>query len=90
MDMIRPEQYVTLALFLAVLVLVWGFVRLNRGGLAQRLRTGSRLRLVEVAALSPADRAMLVEADGQAFLLIRCKGTAPLLHPLGPAQGDTP
>lgn len=90
MDVIRPEQFVILALFLAVLGLGWAFVRFNRGGLARRFQTAGRLHLAEVAALSPTDRAMIVEADGQSFLLIRCKGAAPLLHPLGPAQaGET-
>lgn len=86
MDVIRPEQIVTLALFLALLGLGWAFVRLNKTGLARRLGAGRRLRVAEVAALSPVDRALIVEADGQAFLLVRCKGTAPVLHPLGPAQ----
>lgn len=88
MDVIRPEQFVTLALFLAVLGLGWALVRLNAGGLSRKLAAGRRLRLAEVAALSPTDRAMIVEADGQAFLLIRCKGAAPLLQPLGAAQAE--
>ncbi len=87
-DVIRPEQIVTLALFLAVLGLVWLVVRLNRGGLARRLSGDRRLRLAEVLPLSPTDRALIVEADGQAFLLLRCKGAAPLIQPLGPARAE--
>lgn len=87
-DVIRPDQIVTLALFLAVLGLVWLVVRLNRGGLARRITGERRLRLAEVLPLSPADRALIVEADGQSFLLVRCRGAAPLLHPLGQACAE--
>jgi flagellar protein FliO/FliZ len=89
-DVIRPEQIVTLALFLAVLGLVWLLVRMNRHGLARRLTGARRLRLAEVLPLSPADRALIVEADGQSFLLVRCKGAAPLIQPLGPARAEAP
>jgi len=84
MEVIRPGQITVLILFMAVLGLGWLWVRVNRGGLSRRLHDGKRLRLAEVAALSPTDRAMIVEADGRSFLLIRCKGAAPLLQDLGP------
>lgn len=85
-DVIRPDQIVTLVLFLAVLGLGWFVVRLKGGGLARRMTGDRRLRLAEVAALSPTDRAMIIEADGRAFLLVRCKGAAPVLRGLGPAR----
>lgn len=86
MEVIRPGQITVLILFMAVLGLGWLWVRINKGGLTRRLNEGKRLRLAEVTALSPTDRAMIVEADGRSFLLIRCKGAAPLLRDLGPAQ----
>ena len=88
----RPGQIVVLALFMAVLALGWLLVKLNQGGLARRLHQGKRMKLVEVAALSTTDRALILEVDGRSFLLIRCKGAAPLLQDLGPTvtPGPTP
>lgn len=88
--LVRPEQILTLVLFMAVLGLGWLLVRFNRGGLSRRLTQGRRLRLAEVTALSPTDRAMILEADGRAFLLVRCKGAAPILRALGPATAAQP
>lgn len=82
---IRPGQLAVLALFMAVLGLGWLLVRLNQGGLSRRLHQGKRLKLVEVTPLSPTDRALILEVDGRSFLLIRCKGAAPLLQDLGPS-----
>lgn len=80
---VRPGQIMVLVLFMAVLALGWLVVKLNQGGLSRRLHQGKRLKLAEVAALSPTDRALILEVDGRSFLLIRCKGAAPLLHDLG-------
>lgn len=88
-DVIRPGQIMVLVLFMAILGLGWVLVRMNRGGLSRRIAQGKRLRLAEVAALSPTDRAMILEADGRAFLLVRCKGAAPLLHDLGAVTPQT-
>ena len=82
MDVIRPEQLLTLTLFMAVLGLGWLVVKLNRGGLARRIAGNRRLRLVEVAALSPSDRAMILAVDGREFLILRCRGEAPLMTAL--------
>ena len=81
---IRPGQLAVLALFMAVLGLGWLLFRLNQGGLSRRLHQGKRMKLVEVTPLSPTDRALILEVDGRSFLLIRCKGAAPLLQHLGP------
>jgi flagellar protein FliO/FliZ len=80
----RPGQLVVLALFMAALGLGWLLVKLNQGGLSRRLHQGKRLKLAEVTPLSPTDRALILEVDGRSFLLIRCKGTAPLLQEIGP------
>jgi flagellar biogenesis protein FliO len=81
---IRPGQIAVLALFMAVLGLGWLLVKFNQGGLSRRIHQGKRMKLAEVASLSPTDRALILEVDGRSFLLIRCKGAAPVLHDLGP------
>jgi flagellar protein FliO/FliZ len=83
--MIRPEQIVTLGLFMAVLALVWGLVVRNRRGLSVRVGAGRRMAVAEVIALSPTDRAVILRVDGAEFLVLRCKGGAPVVCPLGPA-----
>lgn len=80
--MIRPDQIITLILFMAALGVIWLYVRQNRAGLARRIAGARRLQVAEVASLSPTDRAMILRVDGQDYLIIRCKGLAPLLHPL--------
>lgn len=85
MDVVRPDQIITLTLFLAVLGLGWLVVKLNKGGLVRRISGDRRLHLAEVTALSPTDRAMILRVDGREFLVLRCKGQAPLLHDLGTA-----
>lgn len=82
MDVIRPDQILTLALFMAVLGLGWLVVKMNRGGLARRLAGNRRMALVEVTALSPTDRAMILAVDGREFLILRCRGEAPVLTAL--------
>ena len=82
MDIVRPEQVLTLVLFLGALGLVWLWVKTNRGGLARKIAGDRRMRLVEVAALSPMDRAMILAVDGREFLILRCKGEAPLMRAL--------
>lgn len=82
MDAIRPDQFVTLFLFMAVLGLGWLVVTLNKGGLARRVAGDRRIKLAEVTALSPTDRAMILAVDGQEFLVIRCKGAAPVMQAL--------
>ncbi|PLL12102.1 flagellar assembly protein FliO [Tabrizicola sp. TH137] len=90
MDVIRPDQILTLVLFMAVLCLGWLAVKMNRGGLARRLAGDRRMRLVEVAALSPTDRAMILKVDAREFLILRCRGEAPVVTALEPAATATP
>ncbi len=86
MDAIRPDQFISLGLFMAVLALGWLVVMINRGGLARRIAGERRIRLAEVTALSAADRAMILVVDGQEFLVLRCKGAAPVMQAL-PKRG---
>ncbi len=82
MDVIRPDQILTLVLFMAVLGLGWLVVKMNRGGIARRIAGDRRMRLVEVAALSPTDRAMILQVDAREFLILRCRGEAPVVTAL--------
>ena len=85
MDVIRPDQILTLLLFMAVLGLGWLVVKMNRGGIARRIAGHRRMRLEEVAALSPTDRAMILQVDGREFLILRCRGETPIVRALGKA-----
>lgn len=87
MDVIRPDQILTLVLFMAVLGLGWMVVKMNRGGLARRIAGDRRMRLVEVTALSPTDRAMILRVDAREFLILRCRGEAPVVTALGQPAG---
>ena len=89
MDIVRPDQIVTLVLFMAALGLGWLWVKSQRGGLARRIAGERRMRLVEVAALSPVDRAMILSVDGQEFLILRCRGEAPVVRALPAAAPVT-
>ena len=88
MEFVRPDQLLTLVLFLGVLALAWAFVRLNKSGLGAKLREGKRISVSEVAALSPNDRAMIVKVDGNEFFVIKSKGVAAVLTPLPNAGED--
>ena len=89
MDIVRPDQIVTLVLFMAALGLGWLWVKSQRGGLARRIAGERRMRLVEVAALSPVDRAMILSVDGREFLILRCRGEAPVVRALPAAAPVT-
>ena len=87
MDVVRPEQFLIVALFLAVLGAVWLLVRLNKGPLRSRLSNGRRMEVAEVLPLGGADRAVLLRVDGRDFLLVNAKGATPLLREM-PGQSE--
>jgi flagellar protein FliO/FliZ len=89
MDLLRPDQIITLAAFLAALCALWVYVQRNRDGLNARMGRGRRLKLVETAALGPADRAMILSVDDREFLILRMKGAAPVVQAL-PAAAPAP
>ena len=82
MDFIRPDQILTIVLFLGLLALAWVFVRLNRQGLGAKVRGSKRIQVAEVTALSPADRAMILRIDDREFFVIKSKGVAPVMTEL--------
>lgn len=90
MDLLRPDQIITLAAFLAALGVLWLYVHRNRDGLNARMGRGRRLKLVETAALGPSDRAMILSVDQHEFLIIRMKGAAPLVQALPVAPASAP
>lgn len=75
-------QILTLVLFLGALLALWLYVQRNRDGLARKMGQDRRIKVAEVAALSPTDRAMILSVDGREFLVLRAKGTAPVVTPL--------
>ncbi len=87
MELLRPDQIIPLAVFLAALGALWVYVLRNRERLSARMGRGRRLRVVETAALGPADRAMILSLDDREFLIVKLKGAAPMLHPLRAAHG---
>lgn len=75
-------QFLTLFGFLAGLGLLWAYVQRNKSGLARRMGTDRRIQVTEVAALSPTDRAMILTVDTREFLVLRAKGSAPVVTEL--------
>jgi flagellar protein FliO/FliZ len=82
MDLLRPDQILTLTLFMAALGAAWWWVHRNRAALEGRLGNKRRISVLESTALGPQDRAMILRVDGQEFMLLRLKGVPPLLQPL--------
>ncbi len=75
-------HFLIVALFLAGLGALWLLVQRGRDGLTGRATRGRRIGVVEVTALSPQDRAMILAVDGREFLVLRIRGSAPVVTPL--------
>ncbi|WP_240335384.1 flagellar biosynthetic protein FliO [Pseudotabrizicola algicola] len=88
MDLLRVDQIIILSAFLAGLGLLWALVLRNRQELNDHFGRGRRLRVLETAALGPADRAVILTVDGQDFLLLKLKGANPVLKPLRSARSE--
>ncbi|MEM8579205.1 MAG: hypothetical protein AAGF60_15255 [Pseudomonadota bacterium] len=78
-----------IAVFVAVLVGVWGIIRLNRDTLATRLKATRRIEVESVARLTQDAQAALVAVDGARLLIVSGKRTGIAIHPL-PADGAGP
>ncbi|ULB09846.1 flagellar biosynthetic protein FliO [Cereibacter azotoformans] len=81
MDILRPDQILTLGLFLGLLGLLWLVVKLKAPGIS-RFASGGRLRVAEATALGPQERAVLLAVDGREFLILTSRGAAPTVLPL--------
>jgi flagellar protein FliO/FliZ len=81
-DLLNPWQILTLFAFLLGLGLLWYYVQRNKSGLARRMGQHRRIKVTEVAALSPTDRAMILTVDSREFLVLRAKGSAPVVTEL--------
>ncbi len=90
MDLLRPDQILTLAAFLGGLSLLWWLVIRNRGALTARMGLDRRLRVLDRVGLGPGDHAMILRVDARDFLLVRLKGAPAVLHPLEPAADARP
>ncbi|MCE6961910.1 flagellar assembly protein FliO [Cereibacter sphaeroides] len=87
MDILRPDQILTLGLFLGLLGLLWLVVKLKAPGILKtpgisRFANGGRIRVTDAAALGPQDRALILAVDGREFLVLRSRGAAPVVLPL--------
>ena len=85
---VSVSQYLTLAVFMLLLAGIWYLVQRNREALTHRTGKGRRISVLEVTALSPVDRAMILAVDGQEFLVLRSKGTAPVITQLSERAGQ--
>ncbi|MGP3697186.1 flagellar assembly protein FliO [Rhodobacter sp. NSM] len=81
MDILRPDQILTLGLFLGLLGLLWLVVKLKAPGIS-RFANGSRLRVTEAAALGSQERAAILVVDGREFLVLTSRGASPVILPL--------
>lgn len=84
MTVLSPERIFTVMLFLGLLGLAWLAVRFSRGAVSAHLSKGRRIRVAEVTALSPSDKAVILQVDDREFLLLKMRGAAPVLAPLSP------
>jgi flagellar protein FliO/FliZ len=82
-DILRPEQIITVAAFLGLLLLAAALLRAKGGALKSRLTAGRRMDVTEVASLGPSDRAVLLRIDGREFLVLTSKRGTPQALPLG-------
>lgn len=88
MDIIGPQQFIVVFVFLALLGAVWFIVRLNKGELRSRIANGRRMELAEVTSLGGTDRAILLKVDDREFLVLNSKGAAPVVTDLGRATSE--
>lgn len=89
MDIVGPQQILTLAGFMALLGVAWLVVQLNRGRLPGRTSDGRRLIVCEAASIGTGERAVLIEADGQPLLaVIPRRGPAQIV--VLPAKPEVP
>lgn len=88
MDIIGPQQFIVVFVFLALLGAVWFIVRLNKGELRSRIANGRRMELAEVTSLGGTDRAILLKVDHREFLVVNSKGAAPVVTDLGQATSE--
>lgn len=86
MDIVRPDQIITLLLFLGVLGALWVWVKANREGLGAKLRQGKRITVQEVTPLSPQDRAMILRVDDREIFVIKSKGLPAVITDLGKVE----
>ncbi|MEM1100453.1 MAG: flagellar biosynthetic protein FliO [Pseudomonadota bacterium] len=86
MDVLSPDRLFTIAAFLAVLLGVWLYVRLNRTPIAQRLKQRRRLEVAEVQSLGSNARAVLLIVDGARLLIVTGPRSGTAIHALDDAK----
>ena len=89
MDIIRPDQYVIIILFLGILGILWLWVRMNKAGLNTRINQGKRIKISEVSAITPLDRVMIIKVDEKEYLIFKSKGLTPVITEIKPEEVTT-
>lgn len=82
MQSVGLDQWLTAAVFLAALGVVWLLVQRNRHQLARRIAASRRMRVLEVVALAGDTRAVLLDIDGREHLVVCHRRGSPAIAPL--------
>jgi flagellar biogenesis protein FliO len=90
MDILTPDRLIPLAGFMAVLILIWAVVRLNRPTLAARVRAGRKIEATETLLLGHDARATLLKIEGQQVLVITSRRGPASMMTLPPAAPAAP
>ena len=67
------EQIVTVVVFLGLLVAAAVVVRARGGALRSRLHAGRRMQVVEVTAIGPGERAIMLRIDDRDYLVLSAR-----------------
>lgn len=86
-SIVAPSQYITVALFLAVMFAVLYFVRRYQKPLSAKLSAHTRIKVTSATAIGPQARAVILDVDGAEYLTILTKNGTAQLSPL-PAKAQ--
>jgi len=85
LDVFTQERVLTIAAFVAALVVLWVVVRLNRDGLASRIKAGRRIEIASAANLGNEAQAVLLTVDGERLFIVSQRKAGVAIHPMGTA-----
>lgn len=73
MDLLTTDQILTVAVFLGLLVAVGVVVRARGGALRSRIHAGRRMQVIEVTAIGPGERAIMLRIDDRDYLVLSAR-----------------
>lgn len=73
MDLLSTDQILTVVVFLGLLVAAAVVVRARGGALRRHIHAGRRMHLVEVTAMGPGERAILLRIDDRDYLVLSAR-----------------